>query len=65
MMHLTTKLPFLLNPTIFVLSRVKALTQDIQLILDAVQGSEVVDQISPNFWKKWPKIPKYLHQSII
>ena len=22
-----------------------------------------LNRISPKFWKKWPKIPKYLHQS--
>ncbi len=24
-----------------------------------------LNKISPNVWKKWPKIPKYLHQSLI
>ncbi len=24
-----------------------------------------LNKISPNFWKKWPKIPKHLHQSLI
>ncbi len=27
--------------------------------------TRTMNKISPIFWKEWPKIPKYLHQSLI